>query len=169
MSREGPSKSSDNQNASQKSQDGGNGLSKDGFVMRSPVLKLAVFTAGLSDGAVNGLCGAMAGMASGIVTCPLDVIKTKLQAQGSFRRTMNARVPTAHLYNGLMGTAKTIWLEDGIRGMYRGLGPMLLGYLPTWAVYMTVYDSSKNYYYSHVGRLVRVCCYVSLTYSGNRE
>lgn len=37
--------------------------------------------------------------------------------------------------------------------MYRGLGPMLLGYLPTWAVYMSVYDSSKGYYVERVGAL----------------
>ena len=92
-------------------------------------------------------------MASGIVTCPLDVIKTKLQAQGSFRQQASlANAPTTRaLYNGLVGTARTILQQDGIRGMYRGLGPMLLGYLPTWAVYMSVYDSSREYYAGHVG------------------
>lgn len=37
-----------------------------------------------------------------------------------------------------------------MRGMYRGLGPMLLGYLPTWAVYMSVYDASKDYFYNRI-------------------
>lgn len=39
-----------------------------------------------------------------------------------------------------------------MRGMYRGLGPMLLGYIPTWAVYMTVYDWSKDFYGPRMGR-----------------
>jgi solute carrier family 25 folate transporter 32 len=117
-----------------------------------PVSNLAVFCAGLSDGTVSSVCGGMAGLASGIVTCPLDVIKTRLQAQGSFRRLMRPDAPTGAIYNGLIGTAKTIWVQDGIKGMYRGLGPMLLGYLPTWAVYMSVYDSSRNYWYDHVGK-----------------
>jgi solute carrier family 25 folate transporter 32 len=117
-----------------------------------PGSRIAAYSTKLSDGSVNALCGATAGIASGIVTCPLDVIKTRLQAQGSFRRMMSTRIPPAHLYNGLIGTARTIWLQDGIRGMYRGLGPMLLGYLPTWAVYMSVYDSSRNYYYTHIGK-----------------
>ena len=33
--------------------------------------------------------------------------------------------------------------------MYRGLGPTILGYLPTWAIYFAVYDGIKN----HFGRL----------------
>ena len=28
--------------------------------------------------------------------------------------------------------------------MYRGLGPTILGYLPTWAIYFAVYDGIKN-------------------------
>ena len=82
---------------------------------------------------------------------PLDVIKTKLQAQGSFANP-GLRHPgpsTATLYRGMIGTAKTIVRQDGLKGMYRGLGPMLLGYLPTWAVYMAVYDSSREWYHKH--------------------
>jgi solute carrier family 25 folate transporter 32 len=42
-------------------------------------------------------------------------------------------------------------MDDGVRGMYRGLGPMLLGYIPTWAVYMSVYDYSKDVFYLQFG------------------
>lgn len=119
--------------------------------IKQPVSHLAYFCAGMSPSSVNSFCGAMAGVASGVVTCPLDVIKTRLQGQGSFRRQIRAGKP-AVLYNGLVGTAKTILQQDGIRGMYRGLGTMLVGYPPTWAVYMTVYDASRSYYYENVGR-----------------
>lgn len=30
--------------------------------------------------------------------------------------------------------------------MYRGLGPTILGYLPTWAIYFAVYDGIKNHF-----------------------
>lgn len=30
--------------------------------------------------------------------------------------------------------------------MYRGLGPIILGYLPTWAVWFTIYGKSKEYF-----------------------
>jgi solute carrier family 25 folate transporter 32 len=130
----------------------GGGITTPSQLQGGPASRLAAYSTRLSEPTVNAICGATAGMASGIVTCPLDVIKTRLQAQGSFRRMMSTRIPSAHLYNGLIDTARTIWLQDGMRGMYRGLGPMLLGYLPTWAVYMSVYDSSQKYYYTHIGK-----------------
>lgn len=102
----------------------------------------------------------MSGFSSGVFTCPLDVIKTKLQAQGGFialrqqagaSGTATAAVAAAaaagqnhhRVYNGLVGTARVIWRDEGVRGLYRGLGPIIMGYLPTWAVWFTVYNKSK--------------------------
>ncbi|KAH6722378.1 mitochondrial folate transporter-like protein/carrier [Leptodontidium sp. 2 PMI_412] len=104
---------------------------------------------GRSDDSFRALAGAAGGFTSGIVTCPLDVIKTKLQAQGGFRPRTNG-VPSHVVYRGLIGTGKVIWREEGLRGMYRGLGPIILGYLPTWAVYFTVYGRSKVFFANHV-------------------
>ncbi|OTA70281.1 mitochondrial carrier [Hypoxylon sp. EC38] len=102
------------------------------------------WAADASDSQFNALSGAVGGFTSGIVTCPLDVIKTKLQAQGGFMPIDKGRYVGHHrVYSGLVGTAKIIWKEEGLRGMYRGLGPIILGYLPTWAVWFTVYNKSK--------------------------
>jgi solute carrier family 25 folate transporter 32 len=107
---------------------------------------------GRSDGTFRGLAGAAGGFTSGFITCPLDVIKTKLQAQGGFR----ASNKTTHVvYRGLIGTGRVIWREEGLRGMYRGLGPIILGYLPTWAVWFTVYGRSKEYFKGHFGKIYR--------------
>lgn len=97
-----------------------------------------------SDSQFHTIAGAIGGFTSGIITCPLDVIKTKLQAQGGYVPTDQGRhAGHPKLYNGLVGTARVIWREEGIRGMYRGLGPIVMGYLPTWAVWFTVYNKSK--------------------------
>lgn len=108
----------------------------------SPVERWAV---NANTAQFHALAGAIGGFTSGVVTCPLDVIKTKLQAQGGFVPVSKGRhVGHRKVYQGLVGTAKVIWREEGIRGMYRGLGPIILGYLPTWAVWFTVYNESKS-------------------------
>ncbi|EPQ54759.1 mitochondrial NAD transporter [Gloeophyllum trabeum ATCC 11539] len=90
-----------------------------------------------SNGPTNSMiAGAGGGLVASIATCPLDVIKTKLQAQ----QTAHG----AHGYLGVIGTCKAILKRDGIKGLYRGLGPTVLGYLPTWAIYFAVYDTIKN-------------------------
>jgi solute carrier family 25 folate transporter 32 len=108
---------------------------------------------GRSDSTFNAMAGAAGGFTSGVVTCPLDVIKTKLQAQGGFRAQHNlaSNAPGAVVYQGLLGTARVIWREEGLRGMYRGLGPIILGYLPTWAVWFTVYGKSKEFFIPYSG------------------
>lgn len=107
-----------------------------------------------SDSQFNAVAGAVGGFTSGIVTCPLDVIKTKLQAQGGYIALDKGRhAGHPKLYNGLFGTASVIWREEGIRGMYRGLGPIVMGYLPTWAVWFTVYNKSKVRLAQYYGRL----------------
>lgn len=113
------------------------------------ITRLQIFSTRIPNIWIAPFCGATAGVASGIVTCPLDVIKTKLQAQGGFARRGAQQDTTRALYRGMLGTGKTIFLEDGLRGLYQGLGPMLLGYLPTWAVYLAVYDRSREYYHEH--------------------
>lgn len=112
--------------------------------------RLELFSTKIPEFYIAPFCGASAGVASGIVTCPLDVIKTKLQAQGGFRRGAK-EVASGTLYRGMLGSGRRIWRDDGIRGLYQGLGPMLLGYLPTWAVYLAVYDRTREYFYDQTG------------------
>ncbi|KAK4147951.1 mitochondrial carrier domain-containing protein [Dichotomopilus funicola] len=109
----------------------------------TPLTAWERWAVGASESQFNALSGAVGGFTSGIVTCPLDVIKTKLQAQGGFA----SQLPAGHtrVYKGLFGTASVIWNQEGLRGMYRGLGPIIMGYLPTWAVWFTVYNKSKRF------------------------
>ncbi|SAM79791.1 related to YIA6-Pvruvate transporter of the mitochondrial inner membrane [Ustilago bromivora] len=118
----------------------------------------------------SAIAGACAGLVSSVVTCPLDVVKTRLQAQEGRRRSPpaaptipNIPTPTSSLsphlrppppapspapptYLGLRATLGNIYHNDGFRGFYRGLGPTIFGYLPTWAIYFTVYDNCKSLY-----------------------
>ncbi|KAJ7505506.1 mitochondrial NAD transporter [Mycena galericulata] len=82
------------------------------------------------------IAGAGGGLIASVATCPLDVVKTRLQAQRA--------VQGHHSYEGILDTVKSIFKHDGLRGFYRGLGPTILGYLPTWAIYFSVYDGIKT-------------------------
>ena len=132
-------------------------------IYSTPITRLEIFTTNLSNPVVTSISGSVGGLASGVVTCPLDVIKTKLQAQGGFQapKPEHASAGSA-AYRGLVGTAESIWREEGVRGMYRGLFPIILGYFPTWAVYFTVYDSSKEYFYRKLGEGKPVQSFVGL-------
>ena len=121
-----------------------------------------------TDKIKHSIAGAVAGCVSSIVTCPLDVVKTRLQNQGKLDQNIPSYKGTGGIIllgissilvflSNLMilndnwlkfikfylGTLRRIWAEEGIRGLYRGLGPTLYGYLPTWAIYFSAYDYFK--------------------------
>jgi len=93
----------------------------------------------LNDAKLTALCGALSGFISGIIVCPLDVAKTRLQAQG-LQSSENL------YYRGVIGTMSTIVRDEGVRGLYKGLVPIILGYFPTWTIYFSVYEPAKEYY-----------------------
>ncbi|SCU94578.1 LAME_0F08020g1_1 [Lachancea meyersii CBS 8951] len=94
---------------------------------------------GFGDFEITALAGAMAGFLAGVTVCPLDVAKTRLQAQG-------LRSGSVKYYNGIVGTLTTIVRDEGVRGLYKGLVPIIMGYFPTWMIYFTVYEKSKKRY-----------------------
>ncbi|SGZ57648.1 CIC11C00000001956 [Sungouiella intermedia] len=93
------------------------------------------FIKNMSETQLITIAGASSGFLAGIVVCPLDVVKTRVQALGT-----NSR------YQGFIGAFKTIAKEEGIRGLYRGVVPVMVGYLPTWAIYFSVYERAKHFY-----------------------
>ncbi|GAB4860876.1 hypothetical protein Ancab_036036 [Ancistrocladus abbreviatus] len=69
------------------------------------------------------LLGGIAGGLSAYVTTPLDVIKTRLQVQGSNLR-----------YNGWLDAIHRTWMIEGVKGMFRGSIPRILWYVPASAL-----------------------------------
>eukprot|EP01133_Synstelium_polycarpum_P011904 gene11904-13870_t len=77
------------------------------------------------------ISGCGAGAMASLVTTPLDVVKTTLQVdQGETRRSV-------------FKTFKNIVEKQGVRALYVGLKPTLLGLVPTWSIYFSTYTYLK--------------------------
>ena len=81
--------------------------------------------------AVNFFAGGLAGMVSATVTAPLEIVKTQLQAS-----VMTNSNPTA--------VVKAIWTQDGAAGFFKGIRPLLVGIIPTRAIYFWSYSATKE-------------------------
>ncbi|MXQ81847.1 hypothetical protein E5288_WYG004827 [Bos mutus] len=98
-------------------------------------------------------CG---GTVGAIFTCPLEVIKTRLQSSRLALRTVY--YPQVHLGTisgagvvrqtsvtpGLLQVLKSILEKEGPRSLFRGLGPNLVGVAPSRAVYFACYSKAKE-------------------------
>ena len=81
---------------------------------------------GITPSAANFLSGGLAGISALSATYPTDLIRRRLQMQG-----FDKAVPQ---YNGIVDCARKIVQQEGIRGLYRGLGAGYLKVFPTLAV-----------------------------------
>eukprot|EP01120_Amphizonella_sp_Union-15-10_P011879 TRINITY_DN5167_c0_g1_i2.p1 TRINITY_DN5167_c0_g1~~TRINITY_DN5167_c0_g1_i2.p1 ORF type:complete len:273 (-),score=30.87 TRINITY_DN5167_c0_g1_i2:22-840(-) len=77
-----------------------------------------------------------------IATCPLEVVKTRLQAsqhKDSLQTKFRFGLGTANALHVLMK-------EEGFPGLWRGLGPHLAGVVPARAIHFFVYGNLKNFF-----------------------
>ncbi|KAI0686375.1 mitochondrial carrier domain-containing protein [Cytidiella melzeri] len=81
-------------------------------------------------------CGALAGSVSQTLTYPFDVLRRKMQVTG-----MDA---LGVKYNGAMDALFSIMRTEGIKGLYRGLGPNLLKVAPSIATSFFTYELVKD-------------------------
>ncbi|XP_015266518.1 PREDICTED: solute carrier family 25 member 33 [Gekko japonicus] len=98
-------------------------------------------------------CG---GTVGAIFTCPLEVIKTRLQSSKlAFRAVYYPQVQLGTLSGagvvrptsvspGLLQVLKSILEKEGPRSLFRGLGPNLVGVAPSRAVYFACYSKAKE-------------------------
>jgi len=98
------------------------------------------------DFAEHFLLGAIAGGFGATAVYPIDMVKTRLQNQrGSVTNATKAagEVATAH-YTGAWDCFQQIIKKEGIRGLYRGLLPQLVGVAPEKAIKLTMNDMLRE-------------------------
>lgn len=80
------------------------------------------------------LCGALAGAANWIVIMPVDRVKSQLQAT-------EGAGPT----KGMWDAFSTIYRNEGVKGLFTGLGPALLRAIPANAAAFTCVEATRKF------------------------
>ncbi|RDW78648.1 calcium-binding mitochondrial carrier protein [Aspergillus mulundensis] len=84
----------------------------------------------------TGAIGAISGGLSASVVYPLNVLRTRMQAQGTVLH------PTT--YDSVMDVARKTVQAEGLRGFYKGLTPNMLKVAPAVSISYIVYENSKR-------------------------
>lgn len=120
-----------------------------------------------SNKVVHLVAGGVAGTVSSAATCPLDVAKTRLQssliaagrmqvrptfnvAGGGYAATLHAslsqpRRPTVSI--GFYHCIRHIVRTEGVRALFKGLGPTLIGIAPSRSIYFATYAHCKSVFH----------------------
>lgn len=90
------------------------------------------------------------------VTCPLDVVRTRLQSSsGATFKSLAAgpRVNTSGWFRPPMTIRVLMWIgrTEGIKGLWKGLPPTLVGVVPARSVYFLTYATAKATYGAALG------------------
>lgn len=80
-------------------------------------------------------CGMLSGAVGATCVYPLQLVRTRLQAQG-----LNSAVR----YKGMVDAFQRIWREEGVRAFYKGLFPNLLKVLPAASITYITYEEMKK-------------------------
>jgi len=84
--------------------------------------------------------GVSGGIVSTIILHPLDLLKIRF-AVDEGPRTVNR--PNRPQYSGLGDAFKSIFRQEGIRGLYKGVTPNMAGAGTAWGFYFLFYNSIK--------------------------
>ncbi|OAA79842.1 calcium dependent mitochondrial carrier protein [Akanthomyces lecanii RCEF 1005] len=84
----------------------------------------------------TGIIGATSGAFGATVVYPLNVVRTRLQTQGTAMHTAT--------YTGIWDVTQKTIQKEGVRGLYKGLTPNLLKVAPALSITWVVYENSKK-------------------------
>ncbi|XP_064841279.1 solute carrier family 25 member 36-A-like isoform X2 [Oncorhynchus masou masou] len=103
------------------------------------------------DTLVHLFAGGCGGTVGAILTCPLEVVKTRLQSSHITLYVSEVQLSTVNVPSvarmsppGPLHCLKLILEKEGARSLFRGLGPNLVGVAPSRAIYFAAYSSAKE-------------------------
>ncbi|KAI9290719.1 mitochondrial carrier [Neoconidiobolus thromboides FSU 785] len=89
------------------------------------------------NSAYSFILGSIAGAVGATVVYPIDLVKTRMQNQRS-------AVVGQVMYKNSIDCFQKVIKNEGILGLYRGLGPQLIGVAPEKAIKLTMNDLVRN-------------------------
>ncbi|KAL3529191.1 hypothetical protein ACH5RR_008513 [Cinchona calisaya] len=98
---------------------------------------------------VDLLVGSAAGRIAVLCTYPLDLARTKLAYQvvdprQSLQNSVGHIYPQP-AYTGTRNVIQSVYTEGGVRALYRGVGPTLIGILPYAGLKFYIYEELKRH------------------------
>jgi solute carrier family 25 protein 33/36 len=107
---------------------------------------------------VHFVAGGVGGMAGAVLTCPLDVVKTRLQLDNYhklYNQTPKLRNPVVQAGQHFKETClviRQLYLSEGSRALFKGLGPNLVGVIPARLINFFTYSATKEALSRHFNR-----------------
>jgi solute carrier family 25 protein 33/36 len=92
--------------------------------------------------------GGTAGAVGALITSPLEVIKTRLQSQHQLVHSQNSS--SFHLAQFTKNAMQEVVQREGIKGLWKGIGPTVIGSIPSRAIYFSLYNLNKKNLTSYV-------------------
>lgn len=84
----------------------------------------------------TGCIGALSGAFGATIVYPVNLLRTRLQAQGTVLHP-----PT---YTGILDVAQKTIKKEGMRGLFKGITPNLLKVVPSVSITYVVYENTKK-------------------------
>lgn len=104
--------------------------------------KMILHNLGWSQYSADFVAGCVSGLISKSVMMPLDVVRKRLQIQGSQYQAFVMR--DLPVYSGIGNCIETIWRTEGILGFFRGLGLALAKSVPATMTTFVIYGTLKR-------------------------
>lgn len=97
---------------------------------------------------IDLLAGSAAGGTAVLCTYPLDLARTRLAYQVTKTEQLSNRLRSFNArpaHSGIIDVFKNVYMEGGIRSLYRGVGPTLIGILPYAGLKFYIYEELKTH------------------------
>lgn len=102
---------------------------------------------------ITFMAGGIGGIVGATITCPLEVVKTRLQSSIHHATIINNGITydgvlglrtIAHHIQGTMGVLRSIYINEGLSALWKGMGATMIGVVPARAIHFSSYQYGKK-------------------------